>query len=71
MRKLAVLALVFMLSCSPEQEDCNCGTITEKIERFGEYFIYRNNDCLGENERAIQMLRTEWGSLVVGDRYCD
>jgi hypothetical protein len=67
MKKLTLIALVFLgMSCTKE-ETCNCGLIVS--DDVADYSIDIRNGCSG-NVKTFNLSEGDWLSAHPGDDYC-
>ena len=64
---LLLLTLSILVSC--EQQDCNCGVITNDAIINGEYTLSIRNDCTDNIETFIFSYDV-WFNNHVGDDFC-
>ena len=71
MKKFIILFCLsfFILSCEKEQEDCNCGIITNDEIIGGEYTLSIRNDCTNNIETFV-FSESVWFDAYVGERFC-
>jgi len=69
MKKILLVLLLTgtALSCSEEDEDCNCGTVlSDNVE---DYSVVIRSNCSGNSETFI-LQPGDWINALVGSEYC-
>ena len=59
----------FILGWEKEQEDCNCGIITNDAIIGGDYTLTIRNNCT-DNVETFIFSYSEWYNNYVGDEIC-
>tara|TARA_R100001244_G_scaffold49862_1_gene43949 strand:- start:1574 stop:1810 length:237 start_codon:yes stop_codon:yes gene_type:complete len=71
MKKLTLVFGIILVglftSCSPEEQDCNCGLITS--DRVEDYSIVVRSECTG-NTKRFTLSQGDWFNAHVGTDFC-
>lgn len=71
MKKLMIVMLlaIGLVSCSKEEEQCNCGTIANDGINGNCYWLEIRNDCTG-NKKTFCFDQDVWMDAYVGSHFC-
>jgi hypothetical protein len=71
MKKLMIVFAIATMftSCTKEEEQCNCGTISNDGINGSCYWLEIRNDCSG-NKKTFCFDQDVWMSAYVGSHFC-